>query len=149
MKDEEKKNSENLPKFTGVEEEENEIRKVDRDEGLDEQGKREADEMNQEELDKQIQQAEEKMRKRPLTWRPKEGEKRAVKILEKLEKDTEFGSTPFFTVLDLRESQKLSLLAHGVLLKNLKVGKSYLLQYEGKIENGDKSYHRWLWEELE
>jgi hypothetical protein len=134
MKDEEKK--------------ENEIRKVDRDEGLDEQGKREVEEMNQEELDRQIEEAEERIRKRPLTWRPGEGERKAVKVLDKIEKDTEFGSTPFFTVLDLRSSQKLSLLAHGVLLKNLEVGKSYLLQYEGKIENGDKSYHRWLWEEL-
>jgi hypothetical protein len=127
---------------------ENEIRKVDRDEGLDEQGKREAEEMDQEELDRQIEEAEERIRRRPLTWRPGEGERKAVKVLEKVQKDTEFGSTPFFTVLDLRSSQKLSLLAHGVLLKNLEVGKSYLLQYEGKIENGDKSYHRWLWEEL-
>jgi len=127
---------------------ENEIRRVDRDEGFDEQGKREAEEMDQEELDRQIEEAEGRIKKRPLTWRPKEGEKKAVKVLEKIEKDTEFGTTPFFTVLDLRETQKLSLLAHGVLLKNLEVGKSYLLQYEGKIENGDKSYHRWLWEEL-
>lgn len=137
---------------------ENEIRRVDRDEGFDDQGKKEASQdelgekeasqMDQEELDRQIEEAEERIKKRPLTWRPGEGEKKAIKVLERLEKPTEFGQTPFFTVLDLRSSQKLSLLAHGVLLKNLEVGKSYLLQYEGKIENGDKSYHRWLWEEL-
>jgi hypothetical protein len=131
------------------EKKENEIRRVDRDEGYDEQGKREAEKMDQEELDRQIKEAEERIRKRPLTWRPGEGERKAVKVLDKVKKDTEFGSTPFFTVLDLRSSQKLSLLAHGVLLKNLEVGESYLLQYEGKIENGDKSYHRWLWEKLE
>lgn len=142
------KDKHDLPSFTGPDEEDNEIKRVDRDEGSDDQGKREVEEMDQEELDRQIEKAEGRIKKRPLTWRPGEGEKKAVKVVEKLEKPTEFGQTPFFTVLDLRSSQKYSLLAHGVLLKNLEVGRKYLLQYEGKIENGDKSYHRWLWEEL-
>ncbi|GAI98185.1 unnamed protein product, partial [marine sediment metagenome] len=88
------------------------------------------------------------IRERPQVWRPKEGQQKPVKVLDKIEKDTEFGTTPFFTVLDLRTSQKFSLLAHGVLLKNLEIGKSYLLVYEGKVENGDRTYHRWTWEEL-
>lgn len=111
-------------------------------------GKKESEEMSQEELDKRIREAEERIKERPLTWRAQPGEKKAVKVLEKVKKDTEFGETDFFIVKDLKTGQLLSLLACGVLAKNLAVGREYLLLYEGKVENGDKSYHRWLWEEL-
>lgn len=126
---------------------EEELKEVEGD--LDKIARKEAEGMNQEDLDRKIEEAEERIKERPLTWRPEPGERKAVEVLDKVKKDTEFGETDFFIVKDLKTGQLFSLLGHGVLLKHLEVGKLFLLIYEGKVENGDKSYHRWLWEELE
>jgi len=125
---------------------EEELKEVEGD--LDEIARKEAEGMDQEELDRKVREAEERIKERPLTWRPEPGEKKAVEVLDKVKKDTEFGETDFFIIKDLRSGQLLSVLGHGVLLKHLEVGLKYLLIYEGKVENGDKAYHRWLWEEL-
>jgi len=102
------------------------------------------EELDQDELDRLQKEAEERIKSRPLIWRPKEGEKRLVEVLGKEKKPTEFGEADFFELKDLRTGQLLSLLAHGVLLKHLQVNQSYLLIYQGK--QGD--YHSWIWEEL-
>lgn len=115
----------------------------------DQLGEKEAREMEQEELDRKVREAEERIKERPLIWRPVAGDKKAVEVMEKEQRETEFGSTPFFVLEDLKTHQLYSLLAPAVLEKHLEVGKQYLLIYEGKVENGDRTYHRWVWEELE
>lgn len=101
-------------------------------------------EFDQDELDRMEKEAEERIKSRPVIWRPQEGERKLVQVVKKEKKDTEFGEGDFFVLKDLRSGQLLSLVAHGVLLKHLEEGKAYLLIYQGK--QGD--YHNWIWEEL-
>jgi len=101
-------------------------------------------------LEAKIEQAKRRMRERIRVWIPEKGEMKAVKVLDVVEEETEIGPTEFFIVEDLKEGQRLKLLAHAVLKKNLKLGKLYLLQYQGKtyVERLGRECHSWLWEEI-
>jgi len=101
-------------------------------------------------LEKSIKDAERRMRERARIWIPEKGEKRAVKVLEVTEEETEIGPTKFFILEDLKEGQRLRLLAHAALEKNLELRKLYLLEYQGKVyvEKLERECHSWLWEEI-
>jgi len=122
------------------------------DEGRDEETEKYEKEIEEEELDQKIEEARKRKKQRAKIWRPGPGEEKAVRVERVEEKASEFGKTKFFILKDLKENQLYSLIACGILLKNLKVGKSYLLEYQGKVEaeinNEIRQVHSWDFEEI-
>lgn len=122
------------------------------DEGRDEGGNDMINEIEGEELQAKIEEARKRKMARPKIWRPDPGAEKIVKVEKIEERESEYGKTKFFILRDLKEKKLLSLIACGVLLKNLKVGSSYILEYQGKvlatIDGQDREVHSWDWEEV-
>ena len=112
------------------------------------------EEMKEEkELEERIKKAEEKLRQKPVSWRPQLGEMKAVELVSVEKRESENGSEfEVFILNDLRSGQKYSLISCGLLKKHLYPGKRYLLRYDGKVEaeiEGEiRQVHSWSWVEI-
>ena len=122
------------------------------------EGGKYVEEVEDELLEEKIKKARERKKARPKIWRPSPGQERAVRIEKIEEKESEFGKMKVLFLWDLEEKQLYSLIGCGFLLKSLeagklKLGRSYLLQYEGKVQisvdgGGDREVHSWSFEEV-